>query len=172
MPSCCHFAVIVWLSSVHLLSGYHWVIGWGLPNPSFTQYLSELHCILCPRWIMPCPPLFTATLQKSALNIHICSFIWLKLGSLCYSLFTMYVWVDPSSSCEQLKEMALKRVQWVLFPYQAFWKILSKLWSVAVNGVGTLVCYSCHGNLDLMLHNICVSDFKQRNLAFDGITQF
>lgn len=161
------------VATTQSLSGYHQVNGWGLTNPPFTLHFSELHCILCACWIMPWPPLFTATLQKSALNIHICSFIWPKLGSLYNSLFTLYVWVDSSSSRKQLKEMALKRVQWVLFSFQVFWKQPNKLLSVAINGIGgTLACYSRHGNLELMLLSICVSDFKQRNLAFDGVTQF
>lgn len=57
-------------------------------------------------------------------------------------------------------------------------KTPAKFLSVAGNGVGTLVCYSTWlfigvlFNLELMLLNNFVPDFKQRNLAFDGIIQF
>lgn len=46
------------------------------------------------------------------------------------------------------------------------WRPRTAAWKrAAVSG-------SCHGNLELMLFNTCVSNFKQRKLAFDGFTQF
>lgn len=167
-------------SNTQSLSGYpvHTcclvMVGWmaevyqTLHSPSTFQSCS----VLCAHRIMPCPFLFTATLQKSALNIHISSFIWPVRSSLLFFVYLVclgwYFIITQAIEGNDLKKITMSSIS----ISSILKKNPSKILSVAINGVGTLVSYSCHGNLELMLLNNFVSDFKQRNLAFDGITRF